>query len=169
MTTPKKEAVYAESLRLWKNDLYRHGYDQLGTNNPTEQELKTSGFYSAALSSLMTSTETKNEQWIHSETELETSEFQFNTKEGMATTSFVSGSRGVGKSDVCMRIAEQLHNEGIIVIIFDPSCDWVKRSSIEQYFTVKPFSDLPIPETSTIFDISRLTPNGAQSCLVGFS
>ena len=160
--TPTKEAVYAESLRLWKNDLYRHGYDQLGQNNPTEEELKESGFYSAALSSLMTSTEKKNEQWIHSGSELETSEFQFNTKEGMATTTFVNGSRGIGKTDLCMKIADQLMKEGIIVVVFDPSCDWVKRSSIERYFTIKPFSDLPIPETSTIFDISRLTPNDSQ-------
>jgi hypothetical protein len=166
--TPTKEAVYAESLRLWKNDLYRHGYDELGTNNPTQEELKASGFYQAALSSLMTNTEKKNEQWIHNGSELETSEFQFNTKEGMATTTFVSGSRGVGKSDVCMRIAQELNNEGITVIVFDPSCDWVKRSSIEQYLTVKSCSDLPIPETSTIFDISRLTPNEAQRCVERF-
>jgi len=131
--------------------------------NPELSELSESGYLSSARSSLMHNLETKNGEWIHSGSELENFvDFQFDNAEAMQTTSFISGSRGVGKSDVCMRIAEQLQNEGIIIIAFDPSCDWLKRSNIEKYITVKSYSDLPIPETSTIFDISRLTPNEAQ-------
>jgi len=165
---PKKEKVLERARELYAQHCYRNGCPELANTNPECSELLESGFYQAALSSLMTSTETKNEQWLKEAESVETSEFQFDAKEAMQTTCFVSGSRGVGKSDICMRIAEQLQNHGIIVIVFDLSCDWLKRSSIEQYFTVKPYSDLPIPETSMIFDISMLTPNQAQRSVEQF-
>jgi len=159
---PKKEKVLERARELYVQHCYRNGCPELANTNPECSELLESGFYQAALSSLMTSTEAKNEQWLKEAESVETSKFQFDAKEAMQTTCFVSGSRGVGKSDICMRIAEQLQNHGIIVIVFDLSCDWLKRSSTEQYFTVKPYSDLQIPEHSIIFDISQLTPNQAQ-------
>jgi hypothetical protein len=170
MTTPNRKAIIEKAVELFHADRFRNG-DPAFAISPTEQELAENGCLSAAQSELMRDT-TKNvsEEWKGYDEKLETVvDFQFDTKEAMRTTTFVSGSRGVGKSDVCMRIAEQLQNEGIIVIAFDPSMDWRKRSNIEKYITVKPFSELPIPETSTIFDISRLTPNQAQQCVEGFS
>jgi hypothetical protein len=168
--TPTKEEVYAESLRLWKNDLYKHGYDQLGQNNPTEQELKESGVWSAAISQLMRDNpKAESAEWKSYNENLENSDdLKFDIKEGMATTTFISGSRGIGKTDLCMKIADQLMKEDILVVVFDPSMDWLKKSSIEQYFTVKPCSELLVPETSTIFDISRLTPNQAQRSVEQF-
>jgi len=162
---PKKEEIYEKAVQMWHEDQYRQGFQP--TTNPEPSELAENGFIQTARSTLMTDqyrSQTEGKDYVENFTD-----FRFDTKEGMATTTFINGSRGIGKSDIAMCIAQELHNEGITVIVFDPSCDWVKRSSIEQYFTVKPYSDLPIPETSTIFDISRLTPNGAQRCVEGFS
>jgi len=167
MTTPRKEEIIAKALELYYYDMAKSGIQNV--NTPEISELCESGYLSSARSSLMHNLETQHSEWIHNGSESENFvDFQFDDAEAMRTTSFVSGSRGVGKSDVAMRIAQELHNEGITVIVFDPSMDWLKRSSIAQYFTVKPFSDLPIPETSTIFDISRLTPNQAQQTVERF-
>jgi hypothetical protein len=170
MTCPTKEEIYAKALEMWTKDQYRQGCEALADLTPEYNELTENGYISASQSELMRDTaKNVSEKWKGYNEKLEAIvDFQFDSAEAMRTTSFVSGSRGVGKSDVCMRIAEQLQNEGIIVIAFDPSTDWLKRSSTQQYFTVKPFSDLPIPETSAIFDISRLTPNQAQRSVEQF-
>jgi len=165
MATPRKSEILLKAIELFHNERCKNG-DPAFAITPTEQELAENGFIQTARSSLMRDqyrSQVEGKDYVEN-----FADFQFDDAEAMRTTSFVSGSRGVGKSDVCMRIAEQLQNEGITVIVFDPSCDWVKRSSIEQYLTVKPFSDLPIPETSTIFDISRLTPNEAQRSVERF-
>lgn len=78
-------------------------------------------------------------------------------------------SRGVGKSDVAMKIVDKLNDDGVICIAFDSSLDWLKRSSISQYLTVKPNSDLPIPEQNMIFDLSMLTPMEQQKTVENFN
>jgi len=126
-------------------------------------ELREDGYLSVAKSELMRDNcKAENEKWNEYNENLESSEFHFNAKEGMNTTTFISGSRGVGKSDVAMRIVDELKNDGVVCIVFDPSRDWVQRSSVSQYFTVKPYSDLPIPESNTVIDISQLTPMQQQ-------
>jgi len=166
MATPRKSEILLKATELFHNERCKNG-DPAFAISPTEQELAENGFIQTARSMLMTD---QNRSQVEGKDYVENfTDFRFDDAEAMRTTSFVSGSRGVGKSDVCMRIAQELNNEGITVIVFDPSCDWVKRSSIEQYLTVKSCSDLPIPETSTIFDISRLTPIQAQQCVEGFS
>jgi len=167
--TPTKEQIYEKALEMWRNDQYKQGCGQLADLTPECSELAESGYISSAKSELMRSLETKHSEWLHNGSELEFEPFSFDIKEGLQTTSFVSGSRGTGKTDICAYIADQLMNEGVICIIFDPSTDWIRRSSISQYFTVKVFSDLPIPETSTIFDISILTPMQQQQCVERFS
>jgi hypothetical protein len=165
MATPRKSEILLKATELFHNERCKNG-DPAFAMSPTEQELAENGFIQTARSTLMTDqyrSQVEGKDYVEN-----FADFQFDDAEAMRTTSFVSGSRGVGKSDICMRIAEQLQNHGITVIVFDPSCDWVKRSSIEQYFTVKPYSDLPITETSIIFDISRLTPNEAQRSVERF-
>jgi hypothetical protein len=94
---------------------------------------------------------------------------KFDTVEAMRTTAFVSGSRGTGKSDVAMMIAEQLQNEGVTIAVFDSSLDWIRRSSISHYVTVQPYSKLEVPEQSMIFDISQLTPLQQQETVENFN
>jgi len=166
---PKKEEVLDRARELYVQDCYRNGCPELANTIPENDELCESGFYSAALSSLMTNTETKNAEWLDSSKDAETSAFQFDTKEGMATTTFITGSRGIGKSDIAMHIVDKLKSEGVICIVFDPSTDWIQRSSVTECFTVKPFSNLPIPETSTLFDISQLTPIAQQRIVENFA
>jgi hypothetical protein len=167
MTTPRREQILQLAKELYFNDMAKSGIQNF--NTPEPNELAESGYISSAKSELMRNLETKHAEWLNNGSDLEIEPFSFNVSEGMATTSFVSGSRGVGKTDLCAYIADRLMNEGITVIVFDPSTDWIQRSSISQYFTVKAFSDLPIPETSIIFDISQLTPNEAQNCVERFS
>jgi hypothetical protein len=167
LTTPNRKAIIEKATELYYRDMAKSGIENF--NTPEIEELREGGYLSSSQSALMRNLESKNVEWKDYNENLENfADFQFDSSEAMRTTCFISGSRGVGKSDVCMRIAQELHNEGITVIVFDPSCDWVKRSSIEQYITLKPYSDLPIPETSTIFDISRLTPNESQRCVERF-
>jgi len=166
---PKKEKVLDRARELYVQHCYRNGCPDLANVNPEDSELAESGFVAVARSELMTSMETKNEQWLKESESVETSRFQFDTKEGMATTTFITGSRGIGKSDIAMRIVDKLKNEGVICIVFDPSTDWIQRSSVSQYSTTKPFCDLRIPETSTLFDISQLTPIEQQRIVENFS
>lgn len=163
MVTPKKELAIQKAKEIWFNEQWQNGNH---TNiNPTESELKECGAFSQAVSELM------RDQYKH-KVERDyidfPESFDVDIKEAMQTTSFISGSRGIGKSDVAMRIVDRLTNEGIICLIFDPSTDWIRRSSIRQYITVKPYSILPIPEYNTIFNISTLTPIQQQQCVERF-
>jgi len=133
--TPTKEEVYAESMRLWKNDLYKHGYDELGQNNPTEQELKESGFWSVAISQLMRDRpKTESAEWNDYNENLENSDdLKFDFEETMKSGVLVSGTTGTGKSDLGMYLADRLMKEGIIIVVFDSSQDWqktIKHSAI---------------------------------------
>jgi hypothetical protein len=166
MMMPNRKEIIAKAMEIFYSDMAKSGIQNF--NTPEDAELLESGYIASAKSELLHSLKNRSAGWFEESENVETLAFQFDEKEAMQTTAFVSGSRGVGKSDVVMRIAEQLQNRGIIVIAFDPSTDWVKRSNIEKYITVAPYSDLPIPETSTIFDISRLTPNQAQECVEEF-
>jgi hypothetical protein len=137
-------------------------------NTPEDSELMEDGFYQQAVSELMTSIERKNEQWLKESENMESSEFRFDIKEGMATTTFITGSRGIGKSDICMKIADQLMKKDILVVVFDCSGDWVKRSGISEYLKAEPFSDLAIPDQNVIVDTSMLTPMQQQQCVERF-
>jgi hypothetical protein len=94
---------------------------------------------------------------------------ELNATEAMQTCTFVCGSRGTGKSDTAMYIADQLKHEGINICVFDSSLDWIRRGSISQYVTVQQYSRLEVPEQSMIFDISRLTPLQQQECVENFN
>jgi hypothetical protein len=95
----------------------------------------------------------------------------FNTEEAMKSGTYISGTTGTGKSDIAMYQAEQLMKEGIIVIVFDPSQDWPRRSFLEHYWKIT--SQLAemyewIPDHSSIFDISELSVKQAQRFVEGF-
>jgi len=167
MATPKRKAIIEKATELYYHDMAKSGIQNF--NTPEIEELRENGYLTVATSELMTNAETKYGEWIHNDSELENfADFQFDTKEAMQTTCFIFGSRGIGKSDIAMRIVDKLNNDGVICIVFDPSMDWIQRGSVSQYSTTKPFSDLQIPEHSMIFDISRLTPNDAQRSVEQF-
>lgn len=171
MTMPTKEAVYAESLRLWKNDLYKRGYDELGQNNPTEQELKESGVWSAAISQLMRDTpKTECAEWKSYNENLENfSDLKLDVQEALASGIYTCGTRNTGKSDLNMIIADIMRNNDVTVLVFDPSCDWLKRSGIQKYLTVQPFTPIAIPTESMIYDLSLLTSPEQKSYVERFN
>lgn len=100
----------------------------------------------------------------------------FDWQEAMKSGVYISGTTGTGKTDVAMYQAEQLMKEGVIVIVFDPSQDWRKRSFFESYRTIPSRlagmyewdAEHWIPNHSMIFDISELSVKQAQRFVEGF-
>jgi len=170
MTTPKKSEILAKAIELWRADQFKSGSMQLAQLNPEIEELREGGYLSSAQSELMMSLARKHAEFKEYADHTENfNDFQFDVKESMQTTTFISGSRGVGKSDVAMYVVDRLTNEDIICIVFDSSMDWLKRSSIQKYTTVKPYAELPIPCENMIFDLSLLTPSEQQVIVERFS
>ena len=168
MTTPDKKAIIEKAIELWRQDRIRAN-DPSFDINPEIEELREGGYLCVAQSQLMMSLAREHEEFKEYADHTENfNDFQFDKIEAMQTTTFISGSRGVGKSDVSMRIVDQLTSEGIICVAFDSSMDWLKRSSISRYVTIKPYSDLKIPDQNTIIDMSMLTPNQQQAIVERF-
>jgi len=168
--TPTKEEIERRAREIYARDCYRTGVPELADTNPEIDELRENGCWSQSVSELMRD-ESKAEsvEWKYYNENLEnSSDLTFDVKEGMATTTFISGSRGIGKSDVAMKIADQIMKEGILVVAFDPSTDWIKRSGITEYLKADSLSDLPIPEHSMIVDTSMLTPMRQQQTVEWF-
>jgi len=166
MTTPTRAELYEKAKQLWIHDQYRNGCSELAETNPEYSELLESGYIASAKSELMRD---QYKAQIESKDfyDLENFDnFQFDVKEAMQTTTFISGSRGIGKSDIAMYIVDQLTN--VICVVFDSSLDWIHRSSISQYITIKPYMDVQIPQQNTIIDMSMLTPNQQQTIVERF-
>jgi hypothetical protein len=162
--TPTRSEIIELAKELYFNDMAKSGIQNF--NNPEPNELAESGYTQTARSTLMRDqyrSQIENKDYVEN---LE--DFKFDLNEAMQTTCFISGSRGIGKSDIAMYIVDRLTNEDIICIAFDSSMDWLKRSSISRYITVKPYSDLKIPDQNTIVDMSMLTPNQQQQCVERF-
>jgi DNA helicase HerA-like ATPase len=68
-----------------------------------------------------------------------------------------------------MLIADKCVEKGSIVIVFDPSLDWIARSSIKQYVKVEPYAVLDVPTESIVYDVSLCTPNQQQAIVERFS
>lgn len=165
--TPTKTEIEQCARELWHRDRARSG-DPSFDIEPELSELSESGYLSSARSSLMHNLETRHSEWLDSSKDAEITEFQFDAKEAMITTTFISGSRGVGKSDLAMEISDRLMKEDILVVAFDCSGDWVKRSGISEYLKVQPFSDLAVPDQNVIVDTSMLTPMEQQQTVERF-
>lgn len=132
MTCPNKKAIIEKAIELFHNERAKNG-DPSFNIEPEISELSEGGYLSSAQSELMRNPESKNAEWKSYNENLEnSSDLKFDVKEGMATTTFITGSRGIGKSDAAMKISDQLMKEGILVVVFDCSGDWIKRSGIMQ-------------------------------------
>jgi len=92
----------------------------------------------------------------------------FDSNEAMKSGCYVSGTTGVGKSDVLMEIAERLMKEDIIVIVFDTSQDWLNRSSIPIYQPCYGSISLPEPHTAMIWNMELMTPKQQQEAIENF-
>jgi hypothetical protein len=168
LTTPKRELIVQRARELWHIDRARSG-DPAFDIEPELSELRESGYLSAAQSELMRNPDAQNTEWLKLESQnVEGSEFEFNIAESRQTTSFISGARGTGKSDIAMYVVDKQIEHRIICVVFDSSMDWLKRSGIKQYQTLTvPYIDR-VPEQNTIFDMSLLTPNQQQQAVESF-
>jgi hypothetical protein len=81
-------------------------------------------------------------------------------EEALKTGFYLSGTPGSGKSDVAMFCADELRKVGVIVMVWDPSQDWIERYSPINYvlkFKNPPFNFEEVKLQSAIFDTSTLT------------
>jgi len=100
------------------------------------------------------------EEYFPNEDRFNTSGFRFDVKEATKTGFYCSGTSGIGKSDVAMRAASELMKHDVGVIVFDSTMDWIERSNIPYYITVKPNVQFAfaLDGTSFIFDVHLLNP-----------
>lgn len=167
--TPTKEEIELRARQIYARECYRTGVPELADTNPETSELGENGYLSSARSELMTSTETKNEQWLKTSEDTESSSFAVDIQQLFESNALILGSRHTGKSDIAMMITDMAMLEKAIVIVFDPSQDWSARSSIPRVMKVEPYRNLDVPCESTIFDISLLSPTQQTRTVENFS
>jgi len=154
MTTPRKSEILLKATELFHNQRCKNG-DPAFSITPTEQELAENGFIQTARSMLMTD---QNRSQVEGKDYTENLEdFNFDVSEALQNGIYTVGTRGCGKSDLNMMLSERLMKQGVIVLVFDPSMDWLKRSNVSKYVTVQPFTPITIPTESMIYDLSLLT------------
>jgi hypothetical protein len=155
MTCPNKAQIVQKAIELFHKERFRNG-DPCFSVTPTTEELSENGFIQTARSMLMTDqyrSQVEGKDYVEN---LE--DFTFDVSEALQNGIYTVGTRGCGKSDLNMMLAEKLQKQGIIVITFDPSLDWVKRSNIQNYVTVQPYAPITIPNESMVYDLSTIAP-----------
>lgn len=165
MTTPNKNQIIEKAVELWHEDRAKNG-DPSFDIEPELEELREEGFLSVAQSELMRGS-------YRAEIEGQfidfVEPFKVDLDELYESNGLILGSRHTGKSDVAMLISERAMKEGTIVSVFDPSTDWISRSCIAQYMKVESYTILDVPNESTIYDISLLSPLQQQKIVEDFS
>jgi hypothetical protein len=161
---PTKEKVLERAKELFYQQAYRSGMEKV--NSPEDSELVEGGFYNVALSELMTSTERKNEQWLNIDFP---ENFSVDVDLLFDSGGLILGSKHTGKSDLGFMIADKCTEKDAVVVVFDPSLDWIARSSIKQYLKVEPYAVLEVPKKSIVYDISLCSPQEQQKILENFS
>jgi len=161
MVTPKKEAIVERAIELFHDDQWKNGIRN--AVNPEYSELLESGYIAQAQSELMTSEKRKNAESDFIDFPRE---FSVDLKELYESNGLILGSRHSGKSDLAMMICERAMKENTIVIVFDPSLDWIQRSNVPRYVTVE--TDLIVPNESTIYDLSLTSPYQQQRIVEEF-
>jgi hypothetical protein len=147
MTTPNRSQIYDKAKELYAQHCYRSGTHALADINPTYEELAENGFLAVAQSMLMCS-DKASQYGVTAKSE--NSEIQLDAEEALRTGIYICGTSGSGKSDLGMYVVEELP-EDTINVVFDPSQDWLRRSSVPHYTqTQVPY----VPQESTIFDLS---------------
>ena len=154
MATPRKSEILLKATELFHNERCKNG-DPAFATSPTMEELSENGFLQTARSMLMTD---QYRSQVEGKDYMENLEnFNFDISEALQNGIYTVGTRGCGKSDLNMMLAERLMKQGVIVLVFDPSMDWLKRSNVSKYVTVQPFTPITIPTESMIYDLSLLT------------
>ena len=163
---PKRNEVIELAKRQWHSDRAKTG-DPSFDINPELSELYESGYLASAKSSLMHNLETQHAEWINGVSE--TSDFEVDVDTLFESNALILGSRHTGKSDLAMMICDKAMPKNAIVVCFDPSLDWVTRSSIKQYVKVEPHAVLDVSCESVIYDMSLCSPLDQQKIVENFA
>ena len=161
---PNKRQIVEKAIELWRNDRVRAN-DPSFDLTPEIRELHEGGYLSTARSELMTNTETKNERWLNVDFP---EKLTVDVKQLFESNGLILGSRHTGKSDIAMLVSDKAMLEKAVVVVFDPSLDWIVRSSIKQYVKVEPYAVLDIPTESVIYDVSFCSPQDQQRIVENF-
>jgi len=165
MATPKRNEIIERARELWHEDTARRG-DPSFDIEPELEELREEGFLTLAQSELMRD---RHKAQIESHYIDFPQDFDVDVKEVFESNALILGSRHTGKSDVAMLICDRAMKEGAIIVVFDPSLDWIRRSSIADYMKVDRVRSLEVPNNSMIYDISLLSPMQQAKMVEAFS
>jgi predicted nucleic acid-binding Zn-ribbon protein len=162
--TPTKTEIEKHAIEIWFNEQFKNGV--MNPNTPEIEELKECGAWSQAVSELMRN---NHRSEIESDFIDYPKEFNVDIEQLFESNGLILGSRHTGKSDLAMMIADKCMEKGSIVVCFDPSLDWITRSSIKQYVKVEPYAVLDVPTESIVYDVSLCAPNQQQAIVERFS
>ena len=165
MTTPNRKTIIEKAIELFHDERARNN-DPSFDITPTEQELKENGFIQTARSMLMRDCHKAD---VESEFIDYPNEFNVDIAMLFESNALILGSRHTGKSDLAMMIADKCMEKDAVVVVFDPSLDWIARSSIKQYLKVEPYAVLEVPKKSIVYDISLCSPQEQHKILENFS
>jgi len=162
MTTQKREKIIEKAKELYAQQCYKNGIPEI---TPEDNELVENGFYAQAQSELMRDNYKANVENDYIDFP---QKFTININELMKGNALILGSRGIGKSDVGMRIVDKAMSNGMVCVAFDPSQDWQNRSNIPYFQILRiPYID-KIPIESIVYDISLLSPREHQQVVESF-
>jgi len=162
---PNRKQVLEKAIEMFHIERARNG-DPSFNITPTEQELKENGFIQSAMSQLMSN---MHKATLENDYLDYPQEFSVDLQELFESNALILGSRHVGKSDIAMMICDKAIEHDAIVVIFDPSTDWIARSNIPRFVKIEPYRLLEVPSESVIYDISLLAPNQSQRIVENFA
>jgi hypothetical protein len=170
MATLSREQIIKRAKEFYVQECYRNGTPELADVTPEISESIEAGFLSVAQSDLMRNFATKNAEWQdYNPTEI--LDFQFDVNEAFKSGIYCSGTTGSGKSDVGMLCIDAIKRAypNCVFIVFDPSQDWMQRSSVARVQTVKSTFVDSIPRESIVYDLSMLSVRDCQKLIESFS
>jgi hypothetical protein len=171
MTTPSRNKIIAEAERKFMMQQVRSMDCDIV---PENSELLESGFIDMAKLELMGNSKRAIDKIYNQYYERDTEnfdEFSINVNEALASGVYVSGTTGSGKSDIAMYAVDAIREAvpEMVFVAFDPSQDWMQRSSIQRVETLTSAYIRDVPTQSTIYDLSLLTVRDCQKLIENFN
>lgn len=160
MATPTRQEIEDLAKELYAKDQYRKGCPELAEISPETDELKEDGYYSEAMSQLMSSEQNRYAEFLTEQKEkakdlLEIESLQIDIPELLANGLFVTGTRQCGKTTIVKEIVRRLIKENINCFIVDPSLAW---ANFLPSITIEPQGTHAYNwrDESVVFDTSKL-------------
>jgi hypothetical protein len=159
---PNKQEIIARAREMFFENEIKHGVSN--PTNPEECELIESGYYSSALSEIMTNVETKNAKWENFNDRVEnfekaeniSTELFFNVSTAMDSGFYVSGTSQSGKTNLAKHLVQQLINNGITCYVLDTSQAWTHDTPVPNVIPINSEDESYSFTGNTVFDISSL-------------